>query len=103
MFSTISATICSRTAQVRRDAVGEDLAELVLVGREVEHGDLALRQRVGEACGHHVAHLVADLVDGEPPVRADDVLQERRRIRHLDREAAERAQPRRAELRRRAA
>ena len=84
--------------ELGRDPPEHELAELVVVGGEVEDRDARARDDRAEAGDDDVAELVADLVDGEVAVGADDLAQEHGRVLDPDRVGAEGAQAHRAEL-----
>ncbi len=100
MFSTNNCGTCRpKAAKSSLILAVMKFAELVVIARQIERGNLALAERVGEARDDHVAKLLADRVETELRVGANDLLQECRWLGDLDPERAERAKTNRPEFR----
>ena len=104
MKKTIIATVALATAvaaqaqEAGRQRVEGELAQLLIVGRQVQGGDFALRDDVGEGGHDGALDLAFDAFHGHQLGGAEDLLEEDHRVLHTEGIDAERAQPDHAEL-----
>ena len=88
----------SKRREIGLHAIADKLAQFILIGRQIERGNLALTQDVGKPRDHHVAQLIAQFIDRESPIGADELLEESARIGNFDPIASKRPQPHRPKL-----